>query len=97
MKEKTNRLTMKQQMVFGDLVRAEYTKSHMDDTEFAKFAAEKLEFELSRQQVANMREALEIPNNLRVSNGRASPIAQLERRVKNLEDRLDVYIQGCRK
>ena len=54
----------KQRFAFYSLVRDEYTKSKMDDPHFAKFAADRLGFACTANQVANARRDFKITSNM---------------------------------
>lgn len=77
------------------LVQAEYATSGLSDVEFAAYAAVQLEVpQINQNHVQGVRRDFDIPSNLAKMPGGWKQA--LERRLKAVEDRLEVYIKGSR-
>ena len=96
--EHVNRLTQKESWKLLNLVKERYTASGANNTVFAETATEELGFYCSPDNIGGACETLDIPNNFSTKNRPESgSIEALARRVKALEDRVEVYLTGCRK
>lgn len=101
-KRTNHKLTLRQQHQLNSFVLEHYAKMALHDNEFAEKAAHELGFHVTGSNVAGVRNAFEIPSTrdaLRAANpdtleGR---IVHLERLVAALEQRIEVYLNGCRK
>jgi hypothetical protein len=85
-------------------VKDNYTKSGLRDGEFARQAEEKLGFPVTKHNVAGARETLEIPsramvtrelNKVRRSSADPQSLTDIYTRLRALEQRVQVYIDGC--
>lgn len=94
-----NVLSAKQTFVLTNLVQAEYVKQpNPDDAAFAALASERLGFPVTKNNVVGAREILDIPHphSARARSDNAE-IADLQRRLLVLEQRVQVYLDGCLK
>jgi hypothetical protein len=94
------KLNLREQHIFNNFLVAEYAKTGMYDGEFAKLATEKLGFEITAFNVQGAREAFNIPSTretMRAQNTGSQEhlIIDLQRRVTLLEQRMQVYLDGC--
>jgi hypothetical protein len=91
-------LGRKQIFLLTNLVQDEYEKSGMDDEAFALHAAIKLDFRVTDHNVEGARRVLDILSpRSRAPRSQIAEIADLQRRVERLEQRVEVYLSGCRK
>lgn len=107
--EMINRLDRKMMRQLEDYVQAEYAKSGLSDGAFAKQAEEHMRIPLTHANIAGARETFGIKSNrevLRELNKTAKTKtpsdlqawkASVEARLTILENRYNVYIDGCRK
>lgn len=92
-----NVLSAKQTFALTQLVQAEYIKQpNPDDETFASLATERLGFTVTKNNVIGARDILDIPHphSSRARSDNAE-IADLQRRLLALEQRVQVYIDGC--
>ena len=94
-----NVLSAKQTFALTSLVQAEYVKQpNPSDEAFAELATERLGHLVTKHNVQGCREALDIPHphsSQRRSDN--AEIADLQRRLLVLEQRVQVYLDGCLK
>jgi hypothetical protein len=92
-----NVLSAKQTFALTTLVASEYVRQpNPDDETFAAFATERLGHTVTKHNVQGCRETLDIPHP-HSSRARSDnlEIADLQRRLLALEQRVQVYIDGC--
>lgn len=95
--QKRNSFSLSQKLQFAEYMKAHYTISGLDNSEFAKQAAAALGFPVSQNQVFLYRTELELPpNKPRAKEGKTSRLSALEKRIEILEQRFEVYIKGSR-
>ena len=94
-----NRLNARQTFALTNLVAAEYVKQpNPSDTAFAELASEQLGFPVTKGNVQGARETLDIPSpHSGVARSDNAEIADLQRRLLALEQRVQVYLDGCLK
>jgi len=96
-----NVLSDKQSFALIKLVEAEWlNRIELGDEGFAAFAAEKLGFSVSGGNVKGARKVLDLPSYHAVAHPKRSSsieIAELQRRIERLEQRIEVYFRGCTK
>lgn len=101
-KRVNHKLTLRQQHQLNGFVLEHYAKLGLTDGSFAEKAASELGFHVTGSNVAGVRNAFEIPSTREVQRS-VDPstlegrIAHLERIVAALEQRIQVYLDGCRK
>ena len=96
--EHVNKLTQKETWKLLNLVKERYTASGQNNSTFAAMATEELGFPCTTHNVEGACKTLDIPNNFSTKNRPESgSLEALARRVKALEDRVEVYLTGCRK
>jgi hypothetical protein len=92
-------LNRKTQFRLAQLVQEEYTSFGKSDSEFAVYAAEKLEDpQIKASHIWSARSVWEIPSNQARPMAPAAEralIAALEVRLHALEERVNVYLTGC--
>lgn len=102
--ERINRLSAKMQWDLMNYVKESYAQSGLTDGAFAKQAEKDLGFPLTAHNVAGARETFDIPSNVWAAREAASSrdpsavmqrLSALERIVHALEQRVQVYIDGC--
>ena len=95
---KSNRMTHQELYRLTVYVAAHYKESGLNDVEFAKTHEEEFGLPLTVANISSARSNINLPNNVtRVVGGKNnSKYAELERRVKVLEDRVEVYLKGSR-
>ena len=94
-----NVLSAKQTFALTNLVAAEYVKQpNPSDEAFAALASERLGFTITKANVEGCRNTLDIPSphSSRARSDNAE-IADLQRRLLTLEQRVQVYLDGCLK
>ena len=100
-----NRLQRVQQRHIEDLVQAEYATKGIGDRNFAAYAEEKLQFRITEGNVSRAREVFGIHSTGRLpAEGGLTArvlaveaqIEAIERDLKALNQRVLVYITGCR-
>lgn len=94
-----NVLSAKQTFALTNLVQAEYVKQpNPDDVTFAALATERLGHLVTKANVEGCRNILDIPHphSSRACSDNAE-IADLQRRLLALEQRVQVYLDGCLK
>ncbi len=94
-----NVLSAKQTFALTTLVASEYVRQpNPDDETFAAFATERLGHTVTRHNVQGCRNILDIPHphSSRARSDNAE-IADLQRRLLALEQRVQVYLDGCLK
>lgn len=89
-------LSPKGKFLLTKLVQEEYAAHAVNDGEFAKYATSTLGCAVNANHVWGVRTAFDIPATKPRGKVRLS-YAALEKRVKALEDRLDIYMQGGRR
>ena len=107
--EMINRLDRKLMRQLEDYVQAEYAKSGLSDAAFAKQAEEHMRIPLTHANIAGARETFGIKSNrevmrelnktakVKVSGDMSTWMSAVEARLTILENRYNVYIDGCRK
>jgi len=96
--EQINRLDRKMARQLEDYVFKHYVEAATTDVAFAKTAGEALGFPCTAHNVAGARELFDIPSTSHRAHSAADTdgrIASLERRFAALEQRVQVYIDGC--
>lgn len=88
-----NTLTMAQRIKLSDMLRATYTSSGLNDTEFAKVASAELGIDVSPASVSYMRDALEIRNNVAVEREQVAQQQTEQQRVLALVPELLARIE----
>jgi hypothetical protein len=92
-----NVLSAKQTFLLTCLAQAEYSKQpNPEDAAFAVLATERLGFPVTKHNVQGCRNTLDIPHP-HPSRARSdnAEIADLQRRILILEQRVQVYLDGC--
>ena len=94
-----NKLTDRAKFALTKLVGEAYEAGRTgvdDDAKFAEFATAQLGFLVTAGNVQGSREVLDIPG-ARTAGARSqnAEIAELQRRVERLEQRVQVYLDGC--
>ena len=100
-----NRPSAKMQWDLTNLVKDNYASRQQNDIEFAKWAAEQLGFPVTKHNIEGARETLEIPSTAVIhkaqrytANGDSNlRLRMLEVRLTALEQRVQVYIDGCQR
>ena len=97
-----NVLNAKQTFALTQFVAANWDehglKQGLGDVGFAKMAEAKLGFRVTDRNVYGCRETLDLPGlNARAPRSANAEIADLQRRLLALEQRVEVYFKGCRK
>lgn len=92
--EMLNRLDRKMHRQLEDYVLANYVKEMTTDVAFAKMAEEALGFPVTNHNVAGAREMFDIPST-RFAAREEGDIPSILRRLGALEQRVQVYIDGC--
>lgn len=94
--ERLNRLDRKMNRALEDYVLKHYVEAATTDMEFARMAEKELQFPVTNNNVAGAREMFDIPST-RFAHGTtdADRLTRLERQVAALEQRVQVYIDGC--
>jgi glutamate mutase epsilon subunit len=79
-----------------DYVLKHYVEAATTDVEFARMAEKELGFPITNHNVAGTREMFDIPST-RFAHGTsdADRLTRLERQFAALEQRVQVYIDGC--
>ena len=94
---KRRMLTAKQRFLLTNLAIEKFPASNLTYSEFAADASTTLGFTITEHNVAGVCKDFDLaPGKGRGGHSDAA-LEALERRIKALEDRLEVYIMGCRK
>ena len=89
-----NRLNGRQCWLLTQYTQERYVGSGLSDPGFAAEATTALGFSVTKGNIQGAREALEIPAN-GTRQAPSADLASLERRVATLEQRIEVYFNGC--
>lgn len=93
-------INTKQRFQLMQLIQGEYVERAKTDSDFADYATEKLGFKVNHNIVGHCREALEIPATKFAKSVPADLLdrtALLEKRVAELEDRLQAHLVTLRR
>lgn len=97
-----NVLTAKQTFALTQFVSSNWdehgVKQGLGDVGLAAMAEARLGFRVTEHNVQGCRDTLDLPGlNARVSRSQNAEIADLQRRLAQLEQRVEVYFKGSRK
>lgn len=96
-KRVVHKLKLTDQFRLMELVKARYETAQQNDVDFAAFASEQLGIHVTKGNVKGAREAFGFPQwGIRLRTTSADPeVADLQRRLSALEQRVQVYPDGC--
>lgn len=85
---------MKEKVLLGNLLVAEFASSGMSDAAFAVYATEKLQCPVNTSHVTHIRKAFSMEPNSAANEAKGEfkgRVEALEKKIAALEKRIDVY------